>query len=316
MSEWSKVNEFNSFNSFKGFLYAPWYKAIADRKFLPPIEASIDMMQHCNLSCSHCNAGRYIRGQENGQRMDDVHIMNLIQFLGTWGVKSTCFGGGGESTLHTKLPDAIRLSREVGMSTAIITNGTILNDNLLDALPKCRFISISVDAGSSEVYEKFKGRNMFDTVIRNMASITEAVKVAGTNCDVCYKFLITEGNQHEIYNACLTAKQIGVKDFYARPADYNHQGIATDCKKFYNYNLALIREQFEMCKELETEDFRVFTVTHKYNENFTPKKNFSQCYGAPVCIQICPDDNVYFCVDTRHIEFYKLGEHYPDPESI
>ena len=316
MSEWSKNNEFNSFNSNKGLLYSQWYQAIADKKFLPPIEASIDMAQHCNLSCDHCNAGRYIRGSEAMNFMDGDHTMNLIRFLGKWGVKATCFGGGGESTLHKRLPDALRLSKEVGMNTAVITNGTILNADLLDAYTKCRFISISVDAGTSETYKKFKGKELFHTVIDNMADTVNKVNVEGSNTDVCYKFLITEGNQHEIYNACFIARQLGVRDFYARPTDYNHQGIAADCKHSYDYDFKLINEQFEACKALETEDFRVFTVTHKYNYNFTPKKNFSQCYGAPVCIQICPDNNVYFCVDTRHIDFYKLGKHYPNPEKI
>ena len=316
MSEWSKNNDMNSFNSWKGLLYGPWYKAIADRQFLPPIEASIDMVQHCNLACNHCNAGRYIRGQEVKNFMDDDHAMNLIKFLGKWGIKATCFGGGGEATLHKKLPDALRLSREVGMQTAVITNGTVLTDDLLDAYPACRFISVSIDAGTSATYETYKGANLFNHVLNNVSKMVHKINNVKTNTDICYKFLITEGNQAEIYNACLLARQLGVRDFYARPADYNHQGIAADCKKSYDYDLKLINDQFEACKDLETDDFRVFTVTHKYNNNFTPKKNFSQCYGAPVCIQICPDGNVYFCVDTRHIEFYKLGEHYPNPENI
>lgn len=316
MSEWSSKNSMCSFNSWKGLFYLPQYQAIANKKFLPPIEASIDLVRSCNLNCSFCNAGRYLQDENNkAQYMDSEHLMNLVRFLGNWSVKSLCFGGGGDSALHKSLPNAIRLSRAVGMDTALITNGTILNDDLLDALPLCRFISISIDAGKASTYAQFKGKDFFNKVINNVGSIVQKVKERDVNCDVCYKFLITEGNQYEIYDACLIAKQLGVRDFYARPADYNHQGINPLVKKQYNYDLKAIEEQFELCRELENDDFRVFTVTHKYNSNFTPKKNFSQCYGAPVCIQICPKD-VYFCVDTRYIEYYKLGSHYPDPKEI
>lgn len=317
--EWK--NPYNSFNSLKGLLYAPQYQAVANKQFLPPIEASLDLVQHCNLSCQHCNAGRYLKDESVPIKyMDSDHIMNLIKFLGEWGVKSCCYGGGGESTLHRKLPDAIRLSRQVGMDAAVITNGTVLNSDLLDAYPSCRFLSISIDAGKRDTYKKTKGLDLFDTVINNVHDVVERLKShknnSLVNCDVCYKFLITQWNQYEIYDACVIAKQIGVRDFYVRPADYNHQGINESSKVTYEYDLQAIEDQFRMCKELETEQFRVFTVTHKYNSNYTPKKDFSQCYGAPVCIQICPDDNVYFCVDTRYLEFYKLGTHYPDPKNI
>lgn len=315
-NEWSPENSICSFNSWKGLLYAPQYQAIANKKFLPPIEASIDLVQYCNLSCKHCNAGRYIRGKENLKYMDDTHLMNLIRFLGKWGVKSLCAGGGGESTLHKKLPDAIRLSKEVGMTSAVITNGTILNEDLLEAFMLCRFISVSVDAGNSITYKDFKGLDLFDKVISNIYSISKEINDTKSNCDVCYKFLITEFNQYEIFEACKVAKEVGAKDFYSRPANYQHQGMLEINKKKYNYDLEAISEQFRMCKELETPSFRVFTVVHKYTPTFEPKKNFSQCYGAPVCIQICPDNNVYFCVDTRHVDFYKLGEHYPNPENI
>lgn len=316
MSEWSKTNEFNSFNSNKGLLYSKWYEAIANKTFLPPIEASIDLVQYCNLSCKHCNAGRYIRGKENLKYMDEEHLMNLIKFLGKWGVRSTCFGGGGDSALHKKLPDAIRLSRQVGMSTALITNGTLLNEDLLNALMGCRFISISVDAGKSITYKNYKGLDLFDRVVSNMWAIAREIKNTNSKSDLCYKFLITEANQYEIFEACKIAKEIGVKDFYVRPTDYAHQGIAEQDRKDYIYDFNNINDQFRLCKEIETPSFRVFTVVHKYTSTFVPRKDFSQCYGAPVCIQICPDNNVYFCVDTRHIDFYKLGEHYPNPENI
>src|SRR3972149_10545679 len=313
--EWK--DPYCSFNSWKGLLYQDWYKAIANKKFLPPIEASIDLVQHCNLACSHCNAGRYLQDDSIPIKyMDSDHLMNLIRFLGEWGTKSACFGGGGDSALHKKLPEALILSKEVGMDTALITNGTILSNDLLNALPVCRFISISVDAGERRTYLENKGADLFEKLLDNISRIVEQVKEAKTNCDVCYKFLITQWNQYEIYDACVLARQLGVRDFYARPADYNHQGISLEQKKEYQYDLQAIEEQFQMCRELENENFRVFTVVHKYNSNFTPKKDFSQCYGAPVCIQICPDGNVYFCVDTRYIDYYKLGEHYPDPKNI
>ena len=82
------------------------------------------------------------------------------------------------------------------------------------------------------------------------------------------------------------------------------------------YDINKILEQFEKCHELESENFRVFTVVHKFNPDFTPKRDFSECYATPIVIQLCADGNCYFCVDQRHQDFYNLGTHYPDPGNI
>jgi hypothetical protein len=112
------------------------------------------------------------------------------------------------------------------------------------------------------------------------------------------------------------AKKIGVRDFHARPADFRHQGMGELKRRNNEYDIALIKEQFDKCHTLEDEKFKVFTVMHKFNNDFTPLRNFSQCSAAPLVIQLCADGNVYFCVDQRHQPKYLLGTHYPDPDNI
>ncbi len=316
MKEWSKQNEFNSFNSWKGLLYADWYKAVVQGKFLPPVEASLDPIHRCNLLCEHCNAHGYLTDKKLKQRrMPDDHLMNLIRFLGTWGVKAVCFGGGGEPTLHTKLADAIKLTTKRGMEASVATNGTLFDEKLLNALILCRWVGISIDAATPQTYKTGRKEDLFDTAIGNMSSLVTWIKKTNSNCDVAFKFLIFDYNQHEIYDACKLAKKTGVRDFHARPADFAHQGMGKK-KKATHYDIDLILEQFEKCHLLENDKFRVFTVMHKFDERLKPRKDFSKCYAAPLCIQLCADGNIYFCPDTRHKKEFLLGRHYPLPENI
>ena len=316
MREWSKKNEFNSFNSWKGLLYTDWYKAVIRGEFLPPVEASLDPIHQCNLLCEHCNAHRYLVDHTlKERRMPDDHLINLVQFLGRWGVKAICFGGGGEPTMHTKLAEAIKLTTSLGMEASVATNGTLFNDNLVNSLKLCRWVGISLDAATPETYMIGRNKDLFATAIKNMTLLVNEIKKAASICDVAYKFLIFDYNQHEIYDACQLAKNIGVKDFHARPADFSHQGMGAK-RKPTHYNIDLILEQFEQCHLLEDDDFRVFTVMHKFDDQMKPRKDFSQCYAAPLCIQLCADGKVYFCPDTRHKEEFLLGSHYPDPEKI
>lgn len=316
MKEWSKRSEFNSFNSWKGLLYGDWYRAVVKGEFLPPVEASLDPIHQCNLLCEHCNAHRYLVDRQlKDRRMPDDHLLNLVEFLGHWGVKAICFGGGGEPTLHTKLAEAIRRTTAAGMEASVATNGTLFNDHLIDALRLCRWVGISIDAATAETYKIGRSKDLFKTAIHNMGLLVEKIEKTTAACDVAYKFLIFDYNEHEIYDACRLAKKIGVRDFHARPADFSHQGMG-DKKKPTNYHIDLISGQFEKCHQLEDENFRVFTVMHKFDDRLKPRKDFSKCYAAPLCIQLCADGSVYFCPDTRHNCEFLLGSHYPNPEKI
>jgi len=323
MKEWSKKNELNSFNSWKGLLYAEWYKSVREWKDakrlapLPPVEASLDPIHACNLQCEHCNAASYLIKDLEQHRMPDSHLDALVRFLGEWGVKAVCYGGGGEPTMHPYLTRSLYLSKEWGMDVSIATNGTLFNTEMINAMAlNCRWVGVSVDAATSKTYMIGRKMDAFDKALYNIEQLVARIKELNSKCEVAFKFLIFDYNQEEIYEACKLAKSLGVKDFHARPADFSHQGMGTSKKKYNPYNLASVLEQFERCHELETEDFRVFTVVHKFDTSFKPRKDFSQCYASPCCIQLCADGNIYLCPDQRHQEYYKLGTHYPDPTDI
>jgi len=323
MKEWK--NPYNSFNSMKGLLYSRWYNAIREWKDgkrpapLPPIEASLDPIHACNLQCEHCNASRYLNEGLKGRRITDEHLEKLVKFLGKWGVKAICFGGGGEPTLHPYLKKALYLTKDNGMDVSVVTNGTLLTPDLMIAMVRtCRWIGISVDASTAKTYQIGRKADLFDKTIFNIKWLCDWIKLEKNNynkCDVAFKFLIFDYNQYEIYDACKLAKELGVRDFHARPADFTHQGM--DKKKIQNpYNLKVIEQQFEKCHELADENFNVYTIVHKFDENFIPRKNFEQCYASPCCIQLCADGWIYLCPDQRHQKLYSLGRHFPDPMNI
>lgn len=326
MKEWARKNYFNSFNSIKGLLYIKWYEAIVDWKKgfrkapLAPVEVSLDLYRICSLKCSHCNASRYLEEAPKDEmiKIPDEALMKLIKFFADWGVKAICFGGGGESTLHPKIWDALEYSTSLGMENSIATNGIHFDDKSIDiAVKNCRWIGVSVDSAKSETYEKGRGVNRFNETINNLKKMAKRAKELNTNCDVSYKFLLFEYNQHEVYEACKLAKELGVKDFHARQADLTHQGMHTKYKgKATPYDIDLIKSQFEKCHELEDKDFHVYTIVHKFNPDFTPIKSFSQCYASPCCLQICPNGSLYLCPDSRYNEDYNLGSWYPEPKNI
>lgn len=322
MKEWAKKNWFNSFNSAKGLLYQDHYKAIIAKDFLPPIEASLDPIHACNLLCDHCNAHRYLLDsyEMKSRRMENIYLMTLIEFLAKWGVKAICYGGGGEPTLHDALPMSLLATKVNSMESSVATNGTIWSNELISSMAEtCKWVGVSVDAATSKTYEIGRKQNYFNQVLKNIRALIALIANQSNTCSIAYKFLIFSHNQHEIYDACKIAKDLGVRDFHARFADFSHQGMGPQRMKTLDLDKDKILEQFEQCHELEDKDrdkFRVFTVMHKFDEDLIPLKNFTQCYAAPLTIQLCADGKVYHCVDQRHKPEYILGQHAPNSYNI
>jgi len=75
------------------------------------------------------------------------------------------------------------------------------------------------------------------------------------------------------------------------------------------------QNQFTFGPRLEDEDFKVFTVTEKYDSEFHVKMNFNYCIATPLLIPILQDANAYICVDRKIEADYKLGSCNP-PSNI
>lgn len=323
IQEWNNQDEFNSYNSWKGLHYIPWYESIKKWKktknpsdLKVPIEASIDPAPNaiCNLLCKWCNAFKFLKKTDY---ISDQQILDLHKFLLDWGCLAFCEGGGGEPTTRKNLTEIFYLIKSYNRQSSIATNGTLFTDELIEAMANCcRWVGISIDSSTSETYLKGRNVNLFDKAIINMKKLVKKVHEIKSNCDVSYKFLITPWNYTEIYDACKLAKEIGVKDFHCRIGDLTHQGLGEKKLENYDYAINSILEQFEKCHTLRDNNFRPFCVRHKFDNNFKPIKNFTQCYAMPILIQCCPDGNVYSCVDQRLVENFKLGSYIPDPKNI
>jgi len=326
--EWSDEQKYNSFNSYKGLAYfsthyipiARWWEGEEGAKLPVPIELSLDPTHLCNFKCGHCNAQRYLilnpdEVPRDKKTMTREHLRNLVDFCADWGVKAVCIGGGGEPLMNKNVWDLPSYIASKGMKSSFATNGSLINEQIAKEMMNCRWVGVSVDSATREIFEKVHGVDFFDRVIKNLELLIKTKKETDSKVDISYKFLITPLNWHEIYDACKLAKEIGVRDFHARPADLERKDFESAIEM--NYNIEEIQNLFQRCHELEyKENFRVFTVMHKYNQDFTVKHNFKKCSASSLMLQACADGNVYVCADHRIENRFRLCSHYPNPEEI
>jgi molybdenum cofactor biosynthesis enzyme MoaA len=296
MIEWT--NKYNSFNSYKGLAYLEQYKKIVGwldgkNELPPPIEASLDPINICNQKCFYCNSQRYLREHPtNLGRWDREFIEKTIRSLASQGVKGFCWGGGGESLLNTNIKGMTRLGVDLGMECSIITNGVLI-DKYIDELTLCRWVGISMDSALPSEYERIRGVDDCQKVLNNINLLVKK----RTKTDICIKVLLLPDNIDSILYTCKVAKELGVQDFHVRPVDLERKDFKNRQKLYFDKKK--IEDIFDKCHALETKDFHVYTVTHKYDSDFHVKHDFSKCLAPPLVKQICTDGKTYVCVDHR-----------------
>jgi len=303
MKEWADKNKYNSFNSTKGLMFVKEYEGFVEGKFLPPIETLIAPNGICNSNCIFCNSKKVLEEHHN-EELDFKLLKKLIPQWIKWGVKGFCFSGDGEPTLYKGLKDLLLLVKKLGGVSSIISNGMYISDELKKVISdNCQWIGFSVDAATPKTYAHMKGvkEEIFTKTIKNIKDIVNL----GGPTQVSMKFLIHPDNCHEIYQACLLAKKIGVYDFHVRPV-CTEGFYKVEHKEFTDGQLTDIDFQLIKCFAEENENFRVYGCRHKFSPDLQVANNFEKCWAAPLILVTSPDGYAYFCIEMRGNPKYRL----------
>jgi len=322
MKEWN--DPWNPFNSAKVLLWKEHLEGCANEDYLPPVTVDIDPSNRCNFKCGHCNAWKMIN--DSGADMTEEHMIKLVDFMADWRdssrhnvPNSACIAGGGESFMNPNLVSLYNQMYKHGMEIGIITTGFIMREEHVEAIARtARWIGFSVDAATSKTYNKLKGLDTGDSfkkVIENIKRVVKRVRDTNSKCDVAFKFLLTPDNALEIYDAIKLAKEIGVHDFHLRPAGWDNLPNVTR-KPDYSGLIDKINKQLSEGMKLETRNFKVYGIRHKFSPDFSRKVNFKRCWVIPILPTFGADGNVHTCFDLRGREDLIMCRHDPDPYEL
>ena len=140
-----------------------------DRRFLLKY-VSIETHTVCNQACYFCPVAYDPREPYfmPTEMFDDI-LRQLAPYRGTIdGVKLINYN---EPTLDKRFLDQVRGIKEAGLPPAVLTNGTGLTPKRLDAIVEMggmRYLSINISTLDRERYEKDRGGDHLDLVLRNM----------------------------------------------------------------------------------------------------------------------------------------------------
>ena len=171
--EWKFNKKWNPFNSAKLLAHVErWSKIVRGQEIPPPVTVTIDPTNKCNLNCQWCNAKQVRQG---GGEISLEVLTQIVKFLSEWGVKAVCIAGGGEPTLHSGFGELISMLMAENIRIGVVTNGTHLDD-WQQYLLYCDWVGVSIDAGNSGTYEKYKGRDEFFNVLNQSKRLIDMAR--------------------------------------------------------------------------------------------------------------------------------------------
>ncbi|QNP74826.1 radical SAM protein [Streptomyces roseirectus] len=182
-----------------------------------PLVVDLDPTTFCDLACPECISGRLL----NQGRFTPDRLAALARELVDLSVRAVVLIGGGEPLAHRGTRGVLRILGEAGLAVGVVTNGTMIRQNLAELARYASWVRVSVDAGTAGTYGRFrpdrKGHSVFDKVIANMRLL--AAEKTGA---LGYSFLVmsreepdgtTVTNHHEVLRAAELAHDIGCDYF-------------------------------------------------------------------------------------------------------
>ncbi len=157
---------------------------------------SFHIVKPCNMKCKFCYA-----------TFDDMHVQtmskydafNIIGKLQRAGVQKITFAGG-EPMLYKELDACIVYAKSLGMTTSIITNGSLITDEWLwDMRKKLDWIGLSVDSLNPATNELI-GRKSKHPV--HYFTLIDAIKQYGYKLKI--NTVVNAYNKDEDFNEFIT----------------------------------------------------------------------------------------------------------------
>jgi SynChlorMet cassette radical SAM/SPASM protein ScmE len=126
-----------------------------------PRSMDIAVTARCNLRCAYCS-----HFSSAGDVKEELATADWLQFfeeLGRCGVMTVVLQGG-EPFCRSDLPDLIRGIVANRMRFSILSNGTLITEELaalLSTSGRCEGVQVSLDGSVSEVHDAFRGAGSF-----------------------------------------------------------------------------------------------------------------------------------------------------------
>lgn len=267
------------FSSSKVLLHRDRLDLLLQGELPPPVTVEVDLSDgFCNHSCPHCFFAS--PQKSTPQHFPLERARSLGRELADMGVKAIEFPGGGEPTTHPHFGEIVREFGASQLPMGLVTNGQ-LYERVADVIDLFRWVRVSLDAGTAEMYRRMHGVDRFDQILRGIRRLA-----AASSTPIGVAFLVTPDNWRTAPDAIDALGDSGISYLQFRPAS----------KVAWQEHLDLARDA-EALTQSARDSSRGFTVdisSHKW-ARLREGRRFSTCDTSPLVGIVKASGDVPFC---------------------
>lgn len=186
---------------------------------------TLEFVNRCNLSCSMCYIANHSFSKSS---LSLESVKNLIDEIAVKGKTGLLLGVGSEGLLFKEVRETISYAKEAGiMDIILMTNGTLLTQELSEFLVQQEVsrVCISIDAATSETYEKVRGKDQLQKVEKNVRTLVETREKNGKLLPIVrLSFCVLDENKIE--QTAFRDKWRGIVDYidFQKVNDFSYVG--------------------------------------------------------------------------------------------
>jgi MoaA/NifB/PqqE/SkfB family radical SAM enzyme len=281
-----------------------------------PWVIEMDPTTACNLACHDCISANLLNQGGIGRE----RIKELAREFKEMGVRAVVLIGGGEPMAHPEFGTLVDYFYENDIHVGLTTNGTLIERHLDRLATKTKWVRISVDAGSDEIFKEFRpspsGKSLFSTVVEGMRKLGQAKrtkfgysflvlqKPAGTHKIGGGQNMLT--NAHDIEKAAHLALDLNCDYFEVKPSfDMMHflQNQTNELSE-------IVRVQMQKIAHLASDKFKIvspYTLNEALRGAATQPKEYHRCLTTEIRTVVTPS-GVYVCPYHRGNANMRIGD--------
>ncbi len=247
-----------------------------------PVNVTWEITEVCNLQCRHCLSAE-LRTDGAGE-LDLAQCRTFIDELVRMQVFQVNFGGG-EPFLRGDFLDIVHYAHSRGITICISTNGTTLDDGLVDELITMTpiYLQVSLDGARAETNDAIRGRT-FERILAGVDLLA-----ARGYPDLSLNMVVTRRNVSEIAEFDQLARHYGAKTRLSR---FRPSGRGRSVWEDYRLSSGQLLELsvfWENTPRFSPATF--FALTPEGRRTL----GLNMCGAAKMTCAVAPDGSVYPC---------------------
>ena len=305
-------------------LKAAWHldKIAAMRKGLQvaPAQVQLILSDTCNQSCAFCSyrmetgfsSEQFVVMESDGTRninpkrsISTKKALEILDDCASIGVKAIQFTGGGEPTVHSDHLLLFEYAQNLGLETALVTNGILFRPGWEQVLPKMKWVRVSIDAGSPEEYARVRRvkPEFYATALSHVTMLAAEIEKQGTDCYLGVGYVLTRENWADAYEGIRVIRETGAASVRLSAM------FSTEGANYYDGVYDDIKSEIERIKQLGTDTFEVVDlfgnriddlVQHSPDYDFCGYQQFNMYVGGNL--------KVYRCCTTAYTLHGEVGD--------